>query len=168
MKDLQAIIGHYQSEADQFPTDSLRQFRSKVVSRGIEMMSKAEEFFGPRDLSFTIDNISFEKTADGKAPFSAISGENTRTIYLGVPDENREETSMRLAHELTHCLAPNRAGRYTVLEEGCACAMGCYFGEGRWMPGEWEISHQHLAHIRRIKPDVIKEIRAKLLAVDRG
>ena len=94
-----------------------------MASRLGEMLNRAEELFGPRDLSYTIIGVEF--CADGPQLWYPGSRRHI-VIQLSVSClTDRVRAYYQLAHECIHLLAPSGGRNANVLEEGLAT----YFSE---------------------------------------
>jgi hypothetical protein len=100
-----------------------------------EMLSHAEEMFGPRDISYTILGIDF--SPEGGRTWTPS---NCKHIIVHLPMtaiNDRHDAYRVLAHECIHLISPTGEADANVLEEGLAVFFERYymnhvFGEGWW------------------------------------
>ena len=108
------------------------------------MLEIAEEWFGPRDGSFSVTGIVFRKGCPTIHFPKWYEGKEIE-IYLQIDPSEKEEKAMsraryQLAHESVHLLSPILSEESTYFEEGVAC----YFAEQYvktvwndcWRPGD--------------------------------
>lgn len=89
-----------------------------LVSRLGDMLQELERIYGPRDKSYTILGIEFEKNG----PQLWYPG-NRKDIIIQLSLEAQYDLPMalyQLAHEAVHLLAPTGGSHSTVFEEGFA------------------------------------------------
>ena len=115
-KDLQDLQQKYKDDDD----------KSKLVDRLIEMLHTAQKFFGPRDLSYTIQSIEFYPE---ESNISYLK-KNPRHIMIVLNSSTSTDILLacdNLAHETVHLLAPTGGRDGTNLEEGVACYFADYY-----------------------------------------
>ena len=112
-------------------------YKSKLVSRLIDMVHIAKKLFGPRDLSYTIVDIEF------MTDVPRIRYPENYHIIIRLTQSastNMSRACYQMAHETVHLLAPTGCNDSTNFEEGIACyfAADCMkeqFNEPCWSPG---------------------------------
>ena len=112
-------------------------YKSKLVSRLIDMVHMANKLFGPRDLSYTIVDIEF------MTDVPRIRYPENYHIIIRLTESaatNMSRTCYQMAHETVHLLAPTGCNDSTNFEEGVACYFAAYymkekFNEPCWSPG---------------------------------
>ena len=112
-------------------------YKSKLVSRLIDMVHIAKKLFGPRDLSYTIVNIEF------MTDVPRIRYPENYHIIIRLTQSaatNMSRAYYQMAHETVHLLAPTGCNDSTNFEEGIACYFAAdymkeQFNEPCWSPG---------------------------------
>lgn len=140
-----------------------------LASRLGEMLHRAEQFFGPRDPSYTILGVEF----CAGTPQLWYPG-NRRHIVIQLTMEcttDHVRACSQLAHESVHLLAPTGGRNANVLEEGLAT----YFSElylhetfATSLPPELASYVDACSRARQllaIDPSVIRTLRTKQLAI---
>ena len=112
-------------------------YKSKLVSRLIDMVHIAKKLFGPRDLSYTIADIEF------MTDVPRIRYPENYHIIIRLTQSaatNMSRACYQMAHETVHLLAPTGCNDSTIFEEGIACYFAAdymkeQFNEPCWSPG---------------------------------
>jgi hypothetical protein len=135
-----------------------------IISKLGDIINAAETRYGKRDYSYTI--LGVELTCD-PVPKIWYPG-NCRNIIIQITNNclnDIDRAVFQTAHEVIHCLGPNKKSRTNVLEEGLATLFAIqYFNEnshGNLYAEEPEYKNAcYLANsFLSIDPDIIKKLR---------
>jgi hypothetical protein len=135
-----------------------------ITSKLSNIINVAETRFGKRDYSYTI--LGIELTHD-PIPKIWYPGNRKHIIIQITKDclNNMDKAVFQTAHEVIHCLSPNRESRTNVLEEGLATLFAIqYINENNHEKFHAEepeyINAYNLANsFLSIDPDIIKKLR---------
>ena len=119
--------------------DGDSEFAQELRRRQLDMLNMAEDFFSPRDQSYTILSIEFRD--DGPYIWYPEIGDGQEkyiTIMLSTSAAQKmSQACFQMAHETVHLLAPVRIEDATNLEEGVACYFSLYYMEKELNEPKW-------------------------------
>jgi len=162
---LQATIDSQIIIAD--PNPNIDEFEKSLSSRFGQMILKAEELFGNRDMSYIL--LGFEFISNGQHIYH-LGPEQNKQILIHLPTYAQLDYTQclyMLSHEAFHCLGPNRNIAATRLEEGLATYFAKYYMNYIDNGSNWNSTGQNyrdaMADTEKLfafDPEIIKKARA--------
>ena len=119
------------------PDNNIPEFEKSLSSRFGEMLLKAEELFGERDMSYTL--LGFEFISNGQHIYH-LGAEVNKQILIHLPlyaSQDYTQCLYMMSHEAFHCLGPNRNVPATRLEEGLATYFAKYYMNFHNLGPDW-------------------------------
>jgi hypothetical protein len=136
-----------------------------MASRLGDMLRKAEELFGKRDMEYTILGVEFALTERPQVWYPG----NYKHIIVQLNKhalENLNQALYQLSHETVHCLSPIGKKAANILEEGLATYFSEWYmkqnGLGDWFASlpEYIEAVKLVKDLLAIDSDIIKKVRA--------